>query len=81
MCCLVSSTATLWILQQLVVMFDHCAAGLPASAIGLGPPELPHLEVKGPLEVAQAWAEQRQVCNAETSDSFLCCCNAIIPYS
>ena len=81
MCCLVSSTATLWVLQQLVVMFDHCAAGLPASTIGLRPPELPHLEVKGPLEVAQAQAEQRQVCSAETSGSWLCCCNAIIPYS
>lgn len=63
------------------VHVDHCAAGLPASTIGLRPPELPHLEVKGPLEVAQAQAEQRQVCSAETSGSWLCCCNAIIPYS
>ena len=81
MCCLVSSTATLWVLQQLVVMSMLTTAQqvcLPLR-LALRPPELPHLEVKGPLEVAQAQAEQRQVCSAETSGSWLCCCNAIIP--
>ena len=47
--------------------------------IGLTPAELPHLEVKGPLEVAQEQAEHMQVCIAHYSRSWQCCCFALIP--